>query len=279
MDNIEITLLSKEENWGEKKLEILKKYSDSVTKITDLAILTGANHYSLFYIGALKESLSCYYTKSSDGDGDIMVVTDDDEPFGDYRTANEYAIRPVLISSSIFNTVSPMAHDSNNEVKDEVSFGEYPQFAAEHDIQKELAKAYQREILSETKHEYTFYNKGSYNVPITYPEYQYNGKKYIRVRANSIELTNFKLLNGDNYRNGDYVWVEVAPIKWLIDNENKKLISKYGLLSGIRFGSFEKKYEGNFEETEMYEFLNTYFLRDILQSYTKEKVKTRKLVK
>ena len=43
------------------------------------------------------------------------------------------------------------------------------------------------------------------------------------------------LSNGVKYRDGDYVWVEVSPVKWLIDNKTGILISKKGLVSGIRF--------------------------------------------
>jgi|GEM_PF-6794952 len=38
-----------------------------------------------------------------------------------------------------------------------------------------------------------------------------------------------------NIKKGDYVWVEVSTVIWLIDDETELLTSKKGLASGIRF--------------------------------------------
>ena len=37
------------------------------------------------------------------------------------------------------------------------------------------------------------------------------------------EYNKFKLSNGVEYRDGDYVWVEVSPVKWLIDDRTGTL--------------------------------------------------------
>lgn len=74
------------------------------------------------------------------------------------------------------------------------------------------------------------------------------------------------LSNGVEYRNGDYVWVEVSPVKWLIDDRKGLLISKYGLVSGIRFLDKKTDYKGDFSKTEMYEYLNKYMIKDLFQN-------------
>ena len=66
------------------------------------------------------------------------------------------------------------------------------------------------------------------------------------------------LSNGVQYRDGDYVWVEVSPVKWLIDDKTGILISKKGLVSGIRFLNKSTNYKGDFSKTEMKEYLDRY---------------------
>lgn len=102
---------------------------------------------------------------------------------------------------------------------------------------------------------------------VTYDEYEYQGKKYICVKAN-ISFVRYKLSNGVEYRSGDYVWVEVSPVKWLIDDRTGILISKKGLVSGIRFLDKGTNYEGDFDRTEMKEYLDRYMFRDLTQPVT-----------
>ena len=83
--------------------------------------------------------------------------------------------------------------------------------------------------------------------PLECEEYKFEGRKYIHIEANPSRDT---LSSGLTYERGDMVWVEVLPIIWLVDEENKRLISKYGLLSGIRFDDPDTKYNGDFEKTE-----------------------------
>ena len=96
-------------------------------------------------------------------------------------------------------------------------------------------------------------------------EFEYNGKKYVRVKSNSYE----ELSNGKRVKPGMHIWVEVSPIRWYVDEDSKMLVSKTHLLSGLRFCNVGY-YKGNFESTEMYQFLNTYFKNEIIPSIVKE---------
>lgn len=104
--------------------------------------------------------------------------------------------------------------------------------------------------------------------PITYEEYEYQGKKYIRIKPvyRYFYAEDLEFSNGNKYENKDYFWVEVSPVKWLIDDKTKTLISKKGLISGIRFLSSDIPYKGDFSKTEMYMFLNKYMVKDLFQS-------------
>ena len=156
---------------------------------------------------------------------------------------------------------------------EEVEFGEYPQNAADSRMQNILEKEYNRR-LKKTGRSYTF-DSTEYHAydtgfkPVTYEEYEYQGKEYIRIKANSDFGGNkFKLSNGVEYINGDYVWVEVSSVKWLIDDKAGILISKKGLVSGIRFLDKKTDYKGDFDRTEMKEYLDRYMLRDLIQTVT-----------
>lgn len=286
-DQIELTLLSEDEIWGDRQLDVLKKYGNiaaiNIAAITDLAILTGCYYeddwtYTAPDDNSLKGRTGWFYTRSSAGDGDVRVVNRDGDRGWTYAGKRSGGVRPVLLSSSVFSQISPNRVRGHNGTE-EVEYGEYPQYAPDSDMQRRLESEYQRGNLQTTGRDYTFdntrYNDYSQGFqPVKYDEYEYNGKKYIRVKANSCHDTaNFKLSNGEYYHNGDYVWVEVSPVKWLIDDKTQTLLSKVGLLAGIRFHTDEKKYNGDFSTTEMKEYLDKYMLHDLFQGYSFNKQK------
>lgn len=276
----ELTLLSEQEVWGVnggRQLDVLEKYGTR-SAITDLVILTGGYcEDSCSYMApddnSLKGRTGWVYTRSSAGDGDVRGVNKDGSRYYKYRYERNGAVRPALLSSFIFSQISPNRVRGYNGTE-EVEYGEYPQYAPDSDVQRRLENEYQRGNLRQTGRDYTFdkteYDDYSqYFQPVTYEEYDYNGKKYIRIRANSDYGSNsFKLSNGESYRNGDYVWVEVSPVKWLVDDKTQTLVSKRGLLAGIRFHTDDKSYNGDFSTTDMKEYLDKHMLRDLTQTAT-----------
>ena len=276
----ELTLLSEQEVWGVnggRQLDVLEKYGTR-SAITDLVILTGGYcEDSCSYMApddnSLKGRTGWVYTRSSDGDGNVCGVAEDGSRHAIYRYKRYVTVRPALLSSFIFSQISPNRVRGYNGTE-EVEYGEYPQYAPDSDVQRRLENEYQRGNLRQTGRDYTFdkteYDDYSqYFQPVTYEEYDYNGKKYIRIRANSDYGSNsFKLSNGESYRNGDYVWVEVSPVKWLVDDKTQTLVSKRGLLAGIRFHTDDKSYNGDFSTTDMKEYLDKHMLRDLTQTAT-----------
>ena len=276
----ELTLLSEQEVWGVnggRQLDVLEKYGTR-SAITDLVILTGGYcEDSCSYMApddnSLKGRTGWVYTRSSGGDGDVRGVSRDGSRFYDYRYERNGAVRPALLSSFIFSQISPNRVRGYNGTE-EVEYGEYPQYAPDSDVQRRLENEYKNGNLRQTGRNYTF-DKTEYDdydqyfQPVTYEEYDYNGKRYIRIRANSDYGSNsFKLSNGESYRNGDYVWVEVSPVKWLIDDKTQTLVSKRGLLAGIRFHTKDRSYNGDFSTTDMKEYLDKHMLRDLTQTAT-----------
>lgn len=276
----ELTLLSEQEVWGVnggRQLDVLEKYGTR-SAITDLVILTGGYcEDSCSYMApddnSLKGRTGWVYTRSSAGYGDVRGVNGGGSRFSKCSYRRNGAVRPALLSSFIFSQISPNRVRGYNGTE-EVEYGEYPQYAPDSDVQRRLENEYQRGNLRQTGRDYTFdkteYDDYSqYFQPVTYEEYDYNGKKYIRIRANSDYGSNsFKLSNGESYRNGDYVWVEVSPVKWLVDDKTQTLVSKRGLLAGIRFHTDDKSYNGDFSTTDMKEYLDKHMLRDLTQTAT-----------
>ena len=274
MNSQGLTLLSKDQIWGGTQLGVIENYGIEAA-MTDLCVLTGAilDEYTIDEDKSLTGRIGEYWTKSDNRFNDVCAVYRRDDKVGvgfAFRWKRLAVVRPVLQSSVIFSQVYPNRMRGYNWTE-EVEYGEYPQNAADSRMQNILEVKYNRGM-NKTGRSYTFdsvryddYNTGF--KPVTYEEYEYQGKKYIRVKANSYYEydTKFKLSNGVEYKNGDYVWVEVLPVKWLIDVRKKLLISKKCLVSGIRFLDMGTIYKGDFDSTEMKEYLDRYMFRDLTQ--------------
>lgn len=279
MNSQDLTLLSEGQIWGnsnEFQLEVIRKYGTKAA-ITDLCILTGSylcedTDYNIDEDRSLTGRTGWFWTRSDDGDNDVRAVYEYGLMNNIYRYMRYGAVRPALQSSVIFSQIFPNRVRGYNGTE-EVEYGEYPQNAADSRMQNILEKEYNRGM-NKTGRSYTF-DSVKYDdfdtgfKPVTYEEYEYQEKEYIRIKANSdFGGNSFKLSNGVEYRNGDYVWVEVSPVKWLIDDRTGILISKKGLVSGIRFLDKRTNYKGDFDRTEMKEYLDRYMLRDLTQTVT-----------
>ena len=172
----------------------------------------------------------------------------------------------------------PRNKDSKIEYADKgtmkVQYGYYPQKVARNDIQGILEANYQNETLEYTENFYTV-DSAKYDdiympfSPIILPEYEYKNKKYIRVKANIKGINEHRnnivtLSNGEIYYDGDYVWVEVLPINWLVDEEAKIMITEDILFAGIRFDKTNS--DCDFNNSEIKYFINEYWAKEISQN-------------
>ncbi len=70
----------------------------------------------------------------------------------------------------------------------------------------------------------------------------------------------------NKYHRGEYVWLEVSEIPWIVDTENMMLISEELLLSGIQYDTFDKKFPSlKYEKSNIKWYFNTYFKPEMLQ--------------
>ena len=264
MEIKECILLSDKQVFGTNKLETITKTKNQCS-ITDFAIALGASvcEEHLEHDKSPKGRLStCYVLSSKDSSANVIMV--------DYRGNRSWclsgsrsmAIRPVLY---INNLKESFRHPIlNQEDCLEVEFGEYPQDAVGR-LTATLEEKYQRQELQKAIKTYTTDEKKGYDIESFLPqpieEYEYDGKKYVRI----IYQNGFShiLSNEKRYHKGDFLWLEVSPIKWLIEEKEGLLISKKILMSGIRFCKNEE-YQGDFKQTEVYQFLNEYFTKEIM---------------
>lgn len=281
-----ITFLTEKQIWGDDQgngqLQVMKSYGTK-TGMSDLAIALGG------YMGSDKTSdnqRSGYvWSASSDGDGYVRFVHDGgDRDFCSPRKRLVGA-RPAL-PSSVASSIKPSEARLTKKIGhvQVVEYGEYPQTIAPENVNKELEQAFSKGQLGTTGKKYTFYGEKSdaYDKPFKakeYAEYQYNGKRYIRVEAQPYDR-NSVLSNGRLAKNGEKCWIEVQPIEWMVepdkitingretDNPNAGLwLARQALFSGVQFDS-KNRYDGNFENTDIYRFINGPFLKEMQPSYT-----------
>ena len=121
--------------------------------------------------------------------------------------------------------------------------------------------------LKKTKRFFTFDTTGltDYEAglnPKKYYVYEHERKKYIRLEGRPADSDSI-LSNGRDVQLGEPYWVEVLPIEWLVDEKTGIWISKKAMVSGIRFGK-DDSYDGRFEKTDMYSYINNYFVKEFL---------------
>lgn len=259
MNDLEINLLSIEQIFRDEKY-IFDSYGYDISN-TDLSILTGA----YLYFGALARGW--YWTQNIRGNEKIGCINNKGEMVPTSSFLRRGTIRPVLSSTELL-TNGTLKRDTTITGVDIVEFGEYPQYAAPSSMQQILETEFSKG-LKKTGNTYTFDDNKNPDyyykfMPVTYDEYEYGGKKYIRIKAQAYKDC-FELSNGIKYLNDNHVWVEVTPVKWLVDNKNGLLISTRGLASGIRYagnGAPDLKYS----TSEMKEYLDKYMLHDLTQN-------------
>lgn len=267
MDNQDLTILSVEEL---NNSEALKKYGGGAAN-TDLCLLTGGLTSDKYVSDdkTLSGRTGFFWTRTKHSDKEYRDVFGNGFISFSPKEWDCRSIRPVFHSSTMISNLSPFKTKGYNNV-DEVEYGEYPQEAPTFLMQKILESEYKKGM-KKTGRSYTFNSEKDNNyhsdlAPITYDEYEYNKKRYIRFNIDKkFGYSSEKLSNGHKYKIGDVVWIEISPVKWLIDDEKNMLISKKGLVSGIKMTK-QDNIVNDFNETEVQQFINKYLVHDLVQN-------------
>ena len=272
----EFTFLTQEQFFEDDKLDIFKKRGTKAA-VTDFSILLGAyvSNYHVDGDSSLEGRTGYYWTRSDDGAIDARVV--DESGNSDYYTVRKRSggARPALPFSSIYRI--PTNGVSGRRAKDgilEVEYGYYPQNAVSKDMQTRLEREYSSGRIRKTGNGYTTDSR-PYDAYDAYDdsflaqrheEYEYNGKRYVRVQANSYyDEKDFTLSNGEDYCDGNSVWVEVAPVKWLVDERAKMMITEKLIFAGVQFNKERNYHTRDFDRTDIKTFMDRYLARDLVQ--------------
>lgn len=275
-----LTLLTEEQCFGQDKLEIFEKRGIK-SAITDFAILLGGwvSNDHISNDNSLEGRTGSYWTKTLTELEDIRVVNDDGDKRDYSACKREIGTRLALPLSSLANI--PTNETSGRRADDmilEVEYGFYPQRAVSAEMQKTLndAELYLNEGLTKTKNSYTtdstnYSEEEQEFEPQVYQEYEYYGKKYVKVIAKScFDGYNFMLSNGEKYKDGDSVWIEVEPIKWLVDEKTCMMITDKIIFAGVQFDEKENDISYDFNKTNMKKFIDEYFSKDLAQEIKQE---------
>ena len=265
--NNNFTFLTEEQIFGDDQLEILKKYGTTCA-ITDFSILLGGYHS----IGLFTEEgengknrTGEWWTKTDDGDNDARVV----DEFGDvdynYVSKRGCGARPALPYSSI-SSISSNAVRGSFGIK-EVDYGEYPQTIVDAAFSSELERAYKSGCIRRTGKSYTTdsVDYDDYDTSFKarhHDEYEYLGKKYIRIVGDR-NSQNHVLSDGREVEFDEPYWVAVEPITWLVDEKANIALSKRIIFAGVQF-SRTRDYKGNFDKTDIKQFMDRYFSKEIV---------------
>ena len=275
-----LTFLTQEQCFESEKLDILQKRGTKAA-ITDFSILLGGwvtRDISYWHIdgdSSLEGRSGYYWTKSDDKDNDASGVLASGTGY-DYNVLKRHVgARPALPFSSISSIPTNGVSGAPKRARDgvlEVEYGYYPQKAVSRDMQEKLERAFQRRSLSRTGKKYTTDSRkyDEYDEefsPKQHEEFQLDGKRYVRVEANScFDGGEFKLSNGESYKDGDPVWVEVSPVKWLVDERAKMMLADKLIFAGVQFKHTRDYHTKDFDRTDIKTFMDRYLYKELEQS-------------
>ncbi len=63
-----------------------------------------------------------------------------------------------------------------------------------------------------------------------------------------------------------FVWVEVAPVKWLVDERAKMMLTDKLIFAGVQFNHTIGYHTKDFDRTDIKTFMDKYLSKDLVQS-------------
>ena len=257
----DFTFITGEDVFGndDQVLEIFK-VAGTESPLTDYSIIIGA-----YYDPESKLNYGSYWTKSTASSDKNVIIVDEEGYSATYSISlRDIGARVVYNLPENIEKELTKNLDTTTEHIFQVKYGYYPQSALNRLEQKNLDNMLKQGKLQLTNNCYTADSRKDGEddeifAPITFKEYKLEDKRLIKAVANTALYNGFK----SKYKNGDSIWVNVEPVYWLLDTKKHQMISEKVLFAGVQFAdnpSFTK-----FEETRIYQFLNTCFARELVQ--------------
>lgn len=296
IDKIEIDLPSKEDlNSLIKAWESNSSYS--FYKVTDLALLTGnIPSFDYFFLRETHDDDNCSllfgtrFGKVSDG-----PTISEDNPINNNRFNRKMLIRPVLSFKNcpeLFDQLDFPRTDANGkELKYSlVQFGWEPQNIVRRNTKRRLDELDKQGLLKTSEEQYTYDNVYAHHkenakkdfIPMKHPVYvTSDNQKFLHWKITQcpdsrsnidrvLFIKNYEHLNlsdNGNYQNGQYIWLEISEVQWIVDIERKTLIAKEGLLAGIQFEKYNKALGPvDYNNSNVKHYLETYMKKELLRN-------------
>jgi len=262
---------------GKDPIELFSKIKRKAA-LTDFSILLGGSGSCFGEQGELDQTYGWYFTSTFSSPEHIVAIN----PAGDIKDIytifdRNFGARPVVKYSKIMPFILNISPRSNGIL--EVEYGEYPQdVVSKMDIDI-LERLHYSNLLQKTGKTYTI-NTNSFDKSATsvdfekLEEYTYNDKKYVRLKVNAnfkSPWTTDKLSTGEIFDYGEYVWVEVKPVKWLVDEKEDLAISEKLLFSNIPYET-KKNYLRSFNSTYIKKYIDDYFSKEIIPCKVHENI-------
>jgi len=265
---LDFTFLTEEQIWGDDdgngQLDAIERYGTKVAP-TDLTVLLGGRITRDADHRTSENDLTCESWSASLVRNDyVRCVYFKGIKYWYYVDMHVISARPALPPSEA-SKISPSKTRTLPSGVQIAEYGEYPQTVVDELTFLELERGYNLKSIYPTGKNYTFNSVDIHGhfTPFkakTYPEYELNGKKYIRVPGYPSE-DNSKLSTGEQVKRGKAYWVEVQPIEWLMDKSGW-MVSKKCLFAGVHIDTLET-HHSDFSKTFMKKYLDTYFAREI----------------
>ena len=262
----DFTFITGEDVFGndDQVLEIFK-VAGTESPLTDYSIIIGA-----YYDPESKLNYGSYWTKSTVSSDKNVIIVDEEGYSATYSISlRDIGARVVYNLPENIEKELTKNLDTTTEHIFQVKYGYYPQSALNGLEQEKLDNMLKQGKLQLTNNYYTADSRKEFEyeeifAPITFKEYKLEDKRLIKVVVNTGLYNGFK----SKYKNGDSIWVNVEPVYWLLDTKKHQMISEKILFAGVQFAdnsNFTK-----FEETRIYQFLNTCFARELTQGLSEE---------
>lgn len=237
--------------------------------ITDFAITLGGKFSSNQFVhdnNTLDNRAGAYWTKSSSDDNGVIISEYGQITEGYHVTDKNIGTRLVLPYSFIEENSKNLLPQKNEYDILEINYGYYPNQAPQKELQQLLEEKLENKEINKLEQTITVCTRDD-NTDFSKEElavYEYNHKLYTRVFVNTSTSNNSIILsNNEEYEDWDAVWLEISPIKWLVDTDKKIAVTKNIIFAGIPFNN-NQIYKGDFNTTTIKKYLDEYFLKEII---------------
>ena len=214
------------------------------SNVTDFAIMSGAEVNRNY-----RANYATSDTKDDNTPGFLVVTNDfDEKPVRYYLCYREGVFIPYLSTDFLPTNIETKKIDKRFSY---VYFGAYPQTYAK-EI-KPYSSGYQRSLTVRYRLNGQVKDKDDSLKP-------FKGKNIptiIDIKSNTFyaEISSYY----------DYRCFKVEPVKWIVDNQEGIMFPDKCLFSGISFAPTRSAYDYNRKTSEIYPFLEDYFIPDLLQ--------------